>query len=97
MQRKSTTEHIALLKKKHIDGAGDDEICRVAIDIRNFIAMDRALAESDHEKLALVRSDFISFDKIVVNIRNGRHVHSLDEYDAFVKERYPEDAKKKRK
>lgn len=83
----STAELIVDMKKMYFDGASDDQLCSRGTEIYERLEKDVALARNDQRKLGIIDVEKKAFEKIIKQIRDGRHAHALDAYDAFVAKR----------
>lgn len=90
----STAQLIIDMRKMYLDGAGDDQLCSRGTEIYERLEKDYALAKNDSRKLGILDLERKAFEEIIKQIRNGRHVHALDAYDAFVKSRTVKGKKK---
>ncbi len=92
MYKDVTMEHttaglIRDMRKMHIDGASDQELCHRGTEIYDMLEKDMQLASSDENKKKIVRAERRAFEAVIAAIRHGRHQHALDGYDQYVARR----------
>lgn len=90
----STAELIIDMKRMYLDGAGDDQLCSRGTEIYERIEKDFALARNDQRKIGIITVEQKAFKKLIDHIRDVRHAHALDAYDAFVERRIASGKKK---
>ena len=71
----------------YLDGASDDQLCSRGTEIYERIEKDFTLARNDQRKIGIITVEQKAFEKIIKQIRDARHEHALDAYDAFVARR----------
>lgn len=87
MLEPTTAELIIDMRNMYIGGASDEQLCSRGTEIYERIEKDLALAKDDTRKRMVVVTEQKVFEKIIKQIRDGRHAHALDSYDAFVHSR----------
>ncbi len=91
----STVELIIDMRRMYIGGASDEQLCSRGTEIYERLEKDRALAGNDARRKGVIDVEQRVFEKIIKQIRDGRHSKALDAYDAFVAGRVARNNKKK--
>lgn len=95
MAERSVVELILDLRQMHINGARDDELCSRGTEIYERLEKDYKLAGNNTRRIGVINAEKKAFEAVIAKIRNGRHQHALDAYDAFVAKRTPKGKGKK--